>query len=70
MTLYNRTDCCSERLRDFKLLLSEDGDAWREYEHPSTAGQEVTFTTDDNARFVKVQLNGTGYLSLAEVEVF
>src|SRR5262249_55935006 len=29
VVIYNRTDCCSERLADFDVLVSRDGVAWR-----------------------------------------
>lgn len=69
VTLYNRTDCCMERLSNFKLLVSDNGTTWQEYPHPGPASQQVSFQVNRAARYVKVQLNGQGVLSLAEVEV-
>lgn len=71
--LYNRTDCCSDRLSNFKLLLSEDGATWQSWSYPGVAGARTSFDVNRSARFVKVQLNSTGvarYLSLAEVIVY
>lgn len=71
--LYNRTDCCSSRLSNFKVLVSNDGVDWQAWDYPGTAGNMVSFTVDRAARYVKVQLNATGVadriLSLAEVKV-
>jgi len=72
VALYNRVDCCSERLSNFKMLTSEDGQAWDVLDYPGTAGARVSFPINKPTRYVKVQLNDTGVtrpLSLAEVEV-
>lgn len=55
--LWNRTDCCGERLSNFQLLVSENAIA---SDDPRAA----------RGRYVRVQLMGKNYLSLAEVEVF
>jgi len=69
--LYNRTDCCSEQLVDFDVLLSDDGATWRTaLSHEGAAPAQLALSIDGPARFVRVQLRGTGPLSLAEVEVF
>src|SRR5262249_30065033 len=71
VVLYNRTDCCSERLADFDVLVSRDGVAWRAV--ATTAGAapaRAAFPVDAFDRFVRVQLRGTNDLSLAEVQVF
>ncbi|WP_257448678.1 galactose-binding domain-containing protein [Archangium lipolyticum] len=68
--IHNRTDCCSARLSNFKLMVSNDRVSWQEYPHPGQASQVTGFEVNRSARYVKVQLNGTGILSLAEVQVF
>jgi RHS repeat-associated protein len=71
--LYNRTDCCSDRLSNFQLLLSDDGNTWQAWNYPGTAGAKTAFDVNRSARYVKVQLNSTGLtrpLSLAEVKVY
>lgn len=70
VVVWNRTDCCGERLSDFRLRVSDDGTTWQDYPHPGTADPETTFTVDRSARYVRVQLDGQNYLSLAEVQVF
>jgi hypothetical protein len=69
VVLWNRTDCCSERLSGFNLLLSDDDTNWQSYPYAGTAPASVTFNVNRPARYVRVQLDGTGYLSLAEVQV-
>jgi hypothetical protein len=68
--LFNRTDCCSDRLSNFRLRVSADGQSWQDFQHPGVAAPQVTFTVNLTARYVRVELNGTNYLSLAEVEVY
>lgn len=72
VTLWNRTDCCSNRLSNFHVdYLDEQGSviATRAY-----AGQAATKTdialTAQGVYAVRVQLNTTNSLSLAEVEVW
>jgi NedA-like, galactose-binding domain len=70
VVIYNRTDCCSDRLADLDVQGSDDGVAWWTMGAlPGAAGRRTEIPIDDAARFVRVQLRGTGYLSLAEVEV-
>ncbi|MBK8256962.1 MAG: VCBS repeat-containing protein [Polyangiaceae bacterium] len=71
--LYNRTDCCSERLSNFKVLVSDDDVNWEAWDYAGTAGQKTVFDIGRNGRYVKIQLNAnntTRYLQLAEVKVF
>lgn len=68
--LYNRTDCCADRLRNFKLLVSNDNVNWTSFDYPGQAPTVLPFTVNRSARYVKVQLNGTEALSLAEVRVY
>jgi hypothetical protein len=68
--VYNRTDCCSERLSDFDVWVG-DGTNWTRI--GGIIGQappRTVFTTTTPGRLVKVQLRGTEYLSLAEVQVY
>jgi YD repeat-containing protein len=72
--LFNRRDCCSDRLSNFQLLVSDDGSSWQSYNYPGTVGARVSMAVNRSARYVKVQLNSTGtanrILSLAEVKVY
>jgi YD repeat-containing protein len=80
--LWNRTDCCADRLANYYVFVSEapfastdpaqtqaQAGVWTSY----TAGQaptHATITANRTGRYVRVQLAGTGILSLAEVQVF
>lgn len=81
LTLWNRTDCCASRLRNFYVFVSStdlmgrslndilvDPAVWRHYE---AAQPPVPFNlaVATSGRYVRVQLAGANYLSLAEVEV-
>ncbi|HEX5709518.1 MAG TPA: PQQ-dependent sugar dehydrogenase [Pyrinomonadaceae bacterium] len=80
--LWNRTDCCGERLSDFYVLVSDvpfvSGDldevlrqpGVSSYHSPFVGGRPSLFTVNRTGRYVRVQLAGADYLSLAEVEVY
>ncbi len=70
ITLWNRTDCCSDRLSNFDVLTSQDGLTWTTFYYPGTAPTTTNFAINANARYVKVQLRGTNALQLAEVQVW
>lgn len=82
--IWNRTnDCCIDRLSDYWVFVSDTpflsndtpttlqnrGGTWSTHRtvapNPST-----TISTTGQGRYVRVQLTGTNYLSLAEVQVF
>ncbi|WP_406387322.1 discoidin domain-containing protein [Streptomyces sp. NBC_00887] len=81
--LWNRTDCCSNRLRDFYVFASDtpftsndpattkaQTGVW--HTHRSEAvGTSLTLPVGTKARYIRVQLVGSDRpLSLSEVEVF
>ena len=69
--VYNRTDCCSDRLSDFDVLVSSDGASWQPIGGiTGPAPTPSAFATSTTGRFVRVQLRGTNYLHLAEVQVY
>jgi hypothetical protein len=83
LNVWNRTDCCSERLDDFWIFVSDtpfdmsltpDQQAARPgvwSSHQSGSAPVVTTVHPGvPGRYLMVQLNGTNYLSLAEVEVY
>ena len=71
VVLFNRSDCCSERLSDFDILVSDDGFTWSTAaSYFGQAPGQVAFTMHTTGRFVRVQLRGANYLSLAEVQIF
>lgn len=79
--LWNRTDCCGERLSNFYVLISElpfssnsldetlNNNSARNYQHAGIVGNKVSVPVEVSGRYVRVQLRGTNYLSLAEVQV-
>jgi|GEM_PF-6121845 len=80
--LHNRTDCCSSRLSDVNIFVSDSDMSSRTFSelqadgnvyHYLLAGELNTITeqkmADIGGRYVRVQLSDTNYLSLAEVEV-
>lgn len=79
--IHNRTDCCRERLSDYYVLASPTPMTGRSLaallSDPTVVKQFVTGESPTQlslsfgtmARYVRVQLTGTNYLSLAEVEV-
>lgn len=71
--IYNRTDCCKERLKDFRvaILNQNQEEIWSNPHIDSGDSQLIRIDVPGvNGRFVKIQLNGTNYLHLAEVKVF
>ncbi|MGB0384091.1 MAG: lamin tail domain-containing protein [Ardenticatenaceae bacterium] len=80
--LWNRTNCCSSRLSNFHLFVSDDPftstnlsdtqaqPGVSDYYFSGQAGTSETFNIARTGRYVRVQLGGTNRLSLAEVEVF
>ena len=83
IVIWNRTDCCGERLSDYWVFLSdtpfrpEDTPATLEKRpgvwssHQTTApGPSTKIGVGVKGRYLRVQLSGVDYLSLAEVQVF
>ena len=58
VTLWNRSDCCGDRLNGVELRVSSDGTTWHSYPVPRTAGAKVTVAVARAARYVKVQHPG------------
>ena len=75
LDIYNRTDCCFDRLANFRVDYSTDGTSWAPArDFPGTPKQSgvtsITLPTAVSARYVRITLNGTNYLQLAEVRVW
>jgi hypothetical protein len=83
ITIWNRTDCCSARLSDFWIFVSDapfgatDTPATLQNRagtfsshQTSTPTPSLTIAVGTQGRFVRVQLGGQTILSLAEVQVF
>ena len=73
VTVYNRVDCCGDRLQNFDVILrNSHGTAVQRFSHGTGVQAIFVFklAIPSQARFVKVQLQKTGFLQLAEVQVF
>lgn len=69
--VWNRTDCCTGRLSDYTVSLWNDGVMVGSQFFAGTSPATQSFSFDALvADTVRVQLSGTNYLSLAEVQVF
>ncbi|GEM_PF-1823507 len=69
VVLWNRTDCCGDRLSDFDVLVSGDGVNFTSAYYraaPAPTRLEVWL----GVRYLKVRLRQQGILQLAEVQVF
>jgi hypothetical protein len=72
INIFNRTDCCGDRLVPFTLsVLKSNGDVAWSATRTELSGNPLTFSLDDEiGQFVKIQLNTSDWLQLAEVQVF
>ena len=69
--VWNRTDCCGERLTNFNVLVLDQNQATvATFPTPGQGGTPTSITVNRTGRYVRVQLVGTNYLSLAEVQVW
>lgn len=69
VVIYNRTDCCADRLTDFDVMTSTDGTTWQATSYSGTQPSPLTVNFDRLARYVRIKLRGTGILNLNEVQV-
>ena len=79
--LWNRADCCGNRLKDFHVLVSDTPFVSQDLSatlsqpgvsnvhFPQTAGAQTEINLNRTGRFVRIQLAGQNYLHLAEVEI-
>ena len=82
LSIWNRTDCCADRLSNFHVLVSTDPfnsqslgatqaqSGVSDYAFPGTAGRQTDMTIDRVGRYVRIQLTGSNILNIAEVEIF
>jgi hypothetical protein len=84
IAVWNRTDCCGDRLSDYWVFVSDT--PFSAADTPATLqSRPATFTSHQTltpspmvtiptngaqGRYVRLQLSGLHYLSLAEVQVF
>ena len=81
VTLWNRTDCCATRLSNFSVFVSDvpftstsvagtrAQAGVTEQTVTNLSGPSVTLPFNRTGRYIRVQLQGTNFLTLAEVEV-
>ena len=69
--IWNRTDCCSDRLVNYRVLvLDRNSNVVWSNEQDGYPDPVVSLNLNSViGRYVKIELTGTNYLSLAEVEV-
>jgi hypothetical protein len=83
IVVWNRTDCCGSRLNDYWVFVSDtpflptdtpstlQNRAGTYSSHQTTApNPSAVIAAGAHGRYVRVQLTGANYLSLAEVQVF
>ncbi|WKD86782.1 Alpha-agarase [Polaribacter huanghezhanensis] len=72
ITIWNRTDCCSERLNNFVLeILDTNLTVVSTYNHVESVNTSVNVSgINVTGRYVRVRLETTNFLSLAEVQVY
>ena len=70
--VYNRVDCCKERLDGFSIYIYDNGAVSHTYNHSGSAGREVeiVLTSPVAGDKVRIQLNSDAYLNFAELEVW
>lgn len=79
--VWNRTDCCSGRLANFRMFVSDSPftstslyqttyqTGVSNYRLSGAVNSSTTFNVNRSGRYVRVQLEGSNFLSLAEVQV-
>jgi hypothetical protein len=70
--VFNRTDCCMDRLSKYtiSILDSSKKEVWANYQTMYPTPSILFNTGIKRGQFVKIQINGLGILSIAEVQVF
>jgi alpha-L-fucosidase len=81
IAVWNRTDCCSDRLSDYYVLVSDHPftsdslaatlaePGTTAYHEQAIAGRPTRIPTTASGRYVRVQLKGNAPLTIAEAEV-
>jgi hypothetical protein len=84
IAIWNRTDCCWDRLADYWVFVSDTSfgatdtpstlqnraGTWGSHQTAAPIPSTTVAVGGAQGRYVRVQLTGTNYLSLAEVQVF
>ncbi len=83
IVIWNRTDCCGTRLGDYWVFVSDTpflstdtpttlqtrAGTWSNHQTTAPSPSTTISATGAQGRYVRVQLSGTNYLALAEVQV-
>ena len=72
VSIWNRTDAVPERLSNYVVKVYDKNAVltWTSPTQAEVAGVPTVVPVHRNGRYVRIQLLGTNYLSLAEVEVW
>ncbi len=82
LRVWNRTDCCGDRLSNFQVFVSTTDMSGRSSaqlladpavfrtQFTGAVGRSALLNLKTRGRYVRIQLPGTNYLSLAEAQVF
>ena len=84
IVVWNRTDCCGDRLSDYWVFVSDTpfgstdtpatlqsrAGTWSSHQTAEPSPSASIIVASAEGRYVRVQLSGTDYLSLAEVQLF
>ena len=84
IVVWNRTDCCGDRLSDYWVFVSNTpflptdtpttlqsrAGTWSSHQTAQPSPSASITVPSAQGRYVRVQLSGSNYLSLAEVQVF
>jgi hypothetical protein len=84
IVIWNRTDCCGDRLSDYWVFVSDTpfgpsdtpstlqnrAGTWSNHQTSMPNPSVTVGASGVQGRYLRVQLSGTNYLSLAEVQVF
>ncbi len=84
IVIWNRTDCCGDRLSDYWVFVSNTpfgptdtpttlqnrAGTWSSHQTVQPNPSASITVPSAQGRYVRVQLSGTNYLSMAEVQVF
>ncbi len=70
--IYNRVDCCGEKIATLEIKVSNDGNNWKTvYSHDGRNFDKLDVPIDRiRARFVRLQLQDRNFLHFREVEVY
>jgi hypothetical protein len=83
VVIFNRTDCCGERLNDYWVFISDTpflstetlsdilarSGTWKSHQSTAPNPSSTISLAGVRGRYVRVQLSGSDYLHLAEVQV-